>query len=140
MKILKFNENTNDLSSDWSIQDFENMKILQEKANIINNELDSMKGQVLKELMDFIILTPEVREYVDEDIDEDEAVATDVEIIENRQYTHTKGKYLEVMYKKNSYVYDDEQQFAYFTKQQTLDFIEYMKDPEVYKNAKKYNL
>lgn len=131
MKIKKFNEK------------------IEITFEIINNAA-KLKSQIYELSVQyekiFNILTPELIEYLclhpELDVDGDESDELDADLLEISEirYSDDLQYFIEVLFWYDSSRYDEELKSALFTKDDVINFVNYVQNPDAYKDAKKYNV
>lgn len=125
MKIKRFtniNEDINHLGDKWTKEKFDYIKKLKSE---IENEEDSLKLLI----KDYLILNPDIQEQI-MDLDEYDFYITGFE------YTPSETIVFSIWYD-----YDIESNYeATLNKNGFDDFLQYLKNPELYVNSKKYNI
>lgn len=125
MKIKRFtniNEDSNHLGDKWTKEKFDYIKKLKSE---IENEEDSLKLLI----KDYLILNPDIQEQI-MDLDEYDFYITGFEYIPSETIVFSIW-----------YDYDIESNYeATLNKNEFDDFLQYLKNPELYVNSKKYNI
>ena len=147
MKIKKFNEsleskNESTISSDVkanpniSSKTIEKIAEIKDKMFDLKLEYEESFDEVQDYLTQYLIIHPELQEYSDYELSEE----TKVDTLYFSNKVIYPNSYITLIYWAE-YPYDDEELHeAYMTKKDLEDFISYVKDPELYKVANKYNL
>jgi len=125
MKIQKFNESDLNLyDKPWTRKKFEEIEILK-------RELKATEESLFSGLRDYLILHPQIQDNPNIKLSEE----TYVFGYEFSKYSSTK---LYISYRPEE---DDFEDFdAYLDDKGLEDFLVFLKDPDLYKNSKKYNL
>ena len=127
MKIKRFNninENSSFLGDKWTKEKFDKISKLKSE---IENEEDSLKSLLKK----FLLLNPNLQEQIME-LNEEE-----LEIV-SFQYTPNKTIVFSIWYRPKSDDFDDFE--ANLNQKQFNDFLDFLKEPNVYVHTRKYNL
>ena len=124
MKIEKFNENIN--QSNW-----DDNKI--KKYSKLKGELEGMTDSFNSILLEYLMLNPKLQEGNVDDLINDESYIESFDIYLYNPYTT-----VDISYFPSSEYYDAYN--AEISKKQYLDFLEFLKNPELYQSANKYNL
>lgn len=140
MKIQKFNKNKT-YSVDQIIKISEIRNEIQKLKDKFNSEISELK----EPLIDFLVFEPELLEDPETVLDESEAKFWSIRKIDktNKYYDNVpKDKIIEVIFWPNcDEGYDDESLASdWFSREDIENFIEFMKNRDAYKAAKKYNL
>lgn len=127
MKIKRFNsinENSSVLGDKWTKEKFDKIRSLKTE---IENEEDDLKP-LIKE---FLLLNPNLQEQIME-LNEEE-----LEIL-SFQYTPNKTIVFSIWYRPESDDFDDFE--ANLNQKKFDEFLDFLKEPDVYINTRKYNL
>jgi hypothetical protein len=143
MKIKKFNDN-----EQFSYNDIMKVAELKEEVDKLKKELKYNLKELNEPLINFIKLNPELLEDIDmiEDIDQDAKIWSIRKIDHTSEYYKhfniSKDKTLEVIFWPNAgeNYDDDDLESAWLSKEDIENLVEFLKNPNMYKDAKQYNL
>lgn len=120
MKIKRFKINEN-LSMSWTKEKFQ-------KINNMKAEIENAEDELAPFLHDFLELNSEL---LDSNINKDEFYVQSFKYYPENPYNSFEIKYLDE---------DNDEYFAELNSKKFNELLEYLKDPETYKESKKFNI
>jgi len=120
MKIKRFKINEN-ISSTWTKEAFE-------KINNMKSEIENTNDELKPFLQNFLELN---KNLLDSNIDQDEFYADSFTYTPYNPYTKFEIKYFDE---------DNDEYYAELDTKYFNELLEFLKNPEVYKSSKKYNI
>lgn len=135
MKIRKYNENTINFSFEDLILNYRRL-----------DALLKFDKECKKLMLDYLILNPNLQEDPELELDMDGFVFSINMIDSNNAYyglmkkNTSSGKVIEINYWIDANHDRDELLSAWLSEDDVKDFIEYVKNPELYRSTKKFNV
>ena len=123
MKINRFNESSSMLKEPWNAEKIE-------KIRVFKKEIRKLDGEFEEILQEYLLLNPQIGE-------EPNIIDNDTSVVD---YDFRENKYCKLVINYYAEPDDEDVSEACITHKQYEDFLDFLKDKDLYKNAKKYNL
>jgi hypothetical protein len=138
MKIEKFNENT------LLPNPFEKLNELENRLVAIKKELSDTQQKIFPILLKYLLIRPELKDDQDIKISKYSGSVESFTFIDRSKPYYSKyapkDAIYSIEYLPNEETEEEDVEVAWLTKSDVDDFLVFMSDQKMYKDAKRYNL